>query len=205
MLFFSLIKRAQSDGVYAMHPLVHAWGRDRLTLNEKKKCCLMAYVMLSSSLREDGSQPYGFQRILVTHVRANMEYSRSESNQKDISYLDDAYAKFGDLLQKQGYTKEAEILQIKVLDTRNKILGVEHPDTIRAMASIASTNRDLGKYTEAEKLETQVMDARKRILGGEHPDTIHAMGNLAETYYELGKYTSREAGNPSSECKEQKP
>jgi hypothetical protein len=31
LLFFSLIKKAPSDGVYAMHPLVHAWGRDRMT------------------------------------------------------------------------------------------------------------------------------------------------------------------------------
>ena len=69
-----------------------------------------------------------------------MEYSRSGSNQKGITYLDDAYAKFGDLLQKQGYAKEAEILQIKVLETRSRILGVEHPDTIRARASLASTN-----------------------------------------------------------------
>ena len=122
LLFFSLIKKAQSDGVYAMHPLVPAWGRNRLTLNEKKKCCLMAYVILSSSLREDDSQPYGFQRVLITHVGANMDYSTSESNQKGISYLDDAYTKFGDFLQKQGYMTEAQILQIKVLNTRTEFL-----------------------------------------------------------------------------------
>jgi tetratricopeptide (TPR) repeat protein len=192
LLFFSLIKKSLSDGVYAMHPLVHAWGRDRMTLNERKKCCLMAYITLSCSLRKDESQPYGFQRVLVTHLRANMEYSRSGNNQNIISYLDDACAKFGDLLRKQGYTKEAKILQIKVLDTRKRILGVEHPDTIKAMASLASTNRKLGKYTEAEKLEIEVLEARNRILGVEHTDTIHAMGNLAETYQKLGKYKEAE-------------
>ncbi|KIJ99880.1 hypothetical protein K443DRAFT_622722 [Laccaria amethystina LaAM-08-1] len=192
LLFFSLIKKAPSDGVYAMHPLVHAWGRDRMTLDERERCCLMAYVMLSCSLRWDESQPYKFHRVLVTHVRVNMEYSKLGSNQKGISYLDDAYAKFGDLLQKQGYTKEAEILRIKALDTRNRILGVEHPDTITAMASLASTNRDLGKYTEAEKLEIQVLNARNRFFGVEHPDTIRAMANLASTYRNLGKYTQAE-------------
>ena len=192
LLSFSLIRKAPCDGMYAMHPLVHAWGRDRMTLNEWKKCCFMAYVTLSCSLREDENQPYGFQRALVTHVRENMEYSRSGSNQNIIGYLDDAFAKFGELLQKQGYTKEAEILQIKVLDTRSEILGVEHPDTIRAMANLASTNRDLGKYTEAEKLEIQVLNTRNRVLGVEHPDTIRAMGNLAVTYQHLGKYTEAE-------------
>jgi hypothetical protein len=192
LLSFSLIKKTPADGVYAMHPLVHAWGRDKLTWDERKKCCQMAYVILSCSLRWDGSQPYRFHRVLVTHVRANMEYSRSESNQNIVEYLDDAYAKIGYLLRKQGYAKEAEMLQIKVLDTRNKILGLEHPDVIKAMSNLGSTNRDLGKYKEAENLEIQVLNARNKIHGVEHPDTICAMGSLAATYRKLGKYTEAE-------------
>ena len=93
LLSFSLIKKGPMDYVYAMHPLVHTWGRDRLTLSERKECCLMVFVTLSCSLRWDAGQPYGFQRTLVTHVRANMEYSRSGSAQKGIGYLDDAYSK----------------------------------------------------------------------------------------------------------------
>ena len=192
LLSFSLIKTAQSDGVYAMHPLVHAWGRDRLTLSERKKCCSMVYVTLSCSLRWNAAQPYGFQRTLVTHVRANMEYFKSEGNQNIISYMDDAYAKFGRLLREQGYSKEAETLEIEVLDKRDKILGVEHPDTIFAMANLASTYHSLGKYMEAEQLEIPILDVRKRILGVEHPDTIRAMANLAVTYSSMGKYTEAE-------------
>ena len=159
LLSFSLIRRGPSDNVYAIHPLVHSWGRDRLTLNERKKCCLMAFVTLSCSLRWDADQLYGFQRTLVTHVRANMEYFKSEGNEKIISYMDDAYTKFGRLLSEQGYLKEAETMQIEVLVARNKILGVEHPDTINAMGNLAMTYGDLGKYTEAEKLNLQVLDA----------------------------------------------
>jgi len=193
LLSFSLIKKTPpSDSVYAMHPLVHAWGRDRLPLNERKKYCLMAYVILSSSLRKDESQPYEFQRVLVTHVRANMKHSELESGQNVVDCWDDAYVKFGDLLLKQGYLKEAETLEIKVLDTRNRILGVEHPDTIYAMGNLAKTYGSLGKHTEAEKLKIQILDTRNRILGVEHPLTIHAMGNLARTYHSLGKYAEAE-------------
>jgi tetratricopeptide (TPR) repeat protein len=192
LLSFSLIRRGSSDNVYALHPLVHSWGRDRLILNEKKKCCLMAYITLSCSLRWDAGQPYEFRRTLVTHVRSNMKYFKSEGNQNLVTYMDDAYAKFGRLLREQGYSKEAETLEIKVLDERNKILGLEHRDTILAMARLASTNGVLGKYKEAEKLGLQVLDARKRILGVEHTDTIFAMSDLASTYYRLGKYTEAE-------------
>jgi hypothetical protein len=81
---------------------------------------------------------------------------------------------------------------IQVLDATNRILGVKHPDTIRAMENLAATYQHLGKYMEAEMLEMQVLDARNRILGLEHPDMIHAMGNLPSTYYEHGKYTDAE-------------
>ncbi|KIK05841.1 hypothetical protein K443DRAFT_90526 [Laccaria amethystina LaAM-08-1] len=192
LLSFSLVKKGPSDCVYAMHPLVHAWGRDRILSNERKQCCLMAYVTLSCSLRWNKGQPYGFRRALVTHIRANMEHSTSESNENGVSYLDDAYDKFGKLLYEQGYFKEAENLQIQVLDARNRILGVEHPETINSMANLASTCREQGKYTEAEKLDMQVLDARNRILGVEHPNTINAMAKIALTYRKLGKYTEAE-------------
>jgi len=192
LLSFSLIKTGPSDGVHAMHPLVHAWGRDRTHLNERKQCCLMAYVTLSCSLRWNEGQPYGFRRALVTHIRANMEHFSSKSNENGVSYLDDAYEKFGMLLQEQGYFKEAETLENKVLDIRNRILGVEHPSTINAMENLAGTYHKLGKYTEAEKLDIQVLDASNRILGVEHPDTINAMANLAAIYGSLGKYTEAE-------------
>ena len=150
--------------------------------NEKKQCCLMAYVTLSCSLRWDEAQPYGFQRALTTHLRANMEHYKSESNKDGVTYLDDAYAKCGRLLLEQGYSIEAEKLEIKVLDTRTRILGVEHPGTIDAMSSLASTYETLGKYTEAEELNIEVLDARNRLLGVEHPHSINAMVQLAETY-----------------------
>jgi tetratricopeptide (TPR) repeat protein len=192
LLSFSLIKKGPSDCVYAMHPLVHSWGRDRKLLTERKQCCLMAYATLACSLRWNEGQPYGFHRALVIHMRANVEHSTSESNENGLSYLDDAYDKFGMLLEEQGYFKEAETLNSKVLDTRNRILGVEHPGTIRAMGNLAATDRSLGKYTEAERLEIQVLDAWNRILGMEHPDTIYAMSNLAVTYQYLGKFTKAE-------------
>jgi len=193
LVSFSLIRRGPSDNVYAMHPLVHTWGRDRLSLNKRKECCLIAYITLSCSLKWDAGQPYGFWRTLVTYVKANMEYFKSELNQNLISYMDDAYVKFGRLFLEQGYSKEAEMLYIEVLDKRNKILGVEHPDTISAMAHLAATYQNLGKYIDAEKLKMQVLYARSRILGVEHPNTITtAMANLAATYQSLGKYTEAE-------------
>ena len=187
LLSFCLIKKGTSDNVHCMHPLVNAWGRDRMSLDEKQKCSLTAFAILSASLAKDISQSYGFRRMLVTHVRKNIQYSNN--------YFDDSYEKFGFLLSEQGYSSEAEKLKIQVWDARNKLLGEEHPDTILAMGNLAFTYCHLGKYKEAEELEIQVLDARIRLLGEEHPATILAMGNLASTYSNLGKHTAAEKLN----------
>jgi len=200
LLSFSLIKRGPSDHVYAMHPLVHAWGRDRLTLNEREKCCLMAYITLSCSLQWDQSQPYGFRRVLVTHLRANMGH---EGHKSSAIYLDDASAKFGGLLWEQGYFKEAETLENKVLDARNRILGVEHRHTITAMTNLAATYRNLGKYVEAMKLEIQVLDTMSRTMGVEHIYNFYHGKSSNNIWISKKIHRGREAGDPSTGCKEQ--
>ena len=73
---FSLIKLGSLKGVYSVHPLIHAWGRDRMSSEEKQKNSLMAYGMLAGCLVEDfDNQPYQFRRTLVTHLRANIQHS----------------------------------------------------------------------------------------------------------------------------------
>jgi hypothetical protein len=74
--------------------------------------------------------------------------------------------------------KEAEELEIQVLDARNIILGVEHKDTINAMANLAATYRSLAKCTEAEKLETQAYEIKNRVPGAESSHTITALDNV---------------------------
>jgi tetratricopeptide (TPR) repeat protein len=184
LLSFCLIKKTSSDNVHSMHPLVHAWGIDRMTVNERQKWSLMALATLSACIENNESQLYGFRRSLVTHVRKSIQYTNT--------YFDDTYEKFGRLLNEQGYSSEAEEMEIQVLNTRKKILGQEHPNTTFIMGNLACTYSDRGKYTEAEKLFIQVLDVRKKNLGEEHPATILTMGNLASTYGKLGKYTEAE-------------
>jgi tetratricopeptide (TPR) repeat protein len=193
LLSFSLIKLVSSKGIYTMHPLIHAWGRDRMSSEDRQKYCLMAYGMLACSLPEDfDEQPYQFRRILVTHLRANIQHSVMTKKEMVDKYFDDAHEKIGRMLREQGYDREAEKFQILVLDARSRTLGEEHPDTIRAMGDLAITYSSLGKYADAEKLKIKVLDMRNRHLGGDHPDTISAMGNLGISYEYSGKYADAE-------------
>ena len=70
---------------------------------------------------------------------------------------------------------------MQAIETRKRVLGAEHLDTLSSMANLASTYRNQGRWKEAEELEVQVKDTRKRVLGAEHPDTLTSMNNLAHT------------------------
>jgi Tetratricopeptide repeat len=50
-----------------------------------------------------------------------------------------------------------------VMDMSKKLLGAEHPDTIRSMGNLASTYRNQGRCNEAEQLELEVININKRI------------------------------------------
>jgi hypothetical protein len=78
----------------------------------------------------------------------------------------------------QGRLKEAEELDVQVMETRKSVMGMEHPDTLASMANLASTYRKQGQLEEAEVLYEQVMEIRKRMLGMEHPETLTSMNNL---------------------------
>jgi Tetratricopeptide repeat len=78
----------------------------------------------------------------------------------------------------QGRSNEAEQLQLEVLALQKEVLGAKHPDTIGAMANLASTWWQQGRSNEAEQLQLKVLALRKEVLGAKHPDTIRAMANL---------------------------
>jgi tetratricopeptide (TPR) repeat protein len=193
LLSFCLVKHDSYNGVYAVHPLIHAWGRDRMSLDDRKWHWTQAFATLLCSLHHNfESQPYSFRRALVTHVRENMHYGGMANQEEADTYFDDASAGFGKLFLEQGYLSEAEKLEQQVLDTRKRILGTTHIDTIMAAANLARTYKALGKFGEAEKLESHVLDAWRMLLGEKHRYTLTAMGNLAVTYCALGKYAEAE-------------
>ena len=87
-------------------------------------------------------------------------------------------ANLASIYRNQGKWKEAEALEVLVLEKRKHLLGEEHPDTLTSMANLAFTYSDQGKRKEAEALTgvgVLVTEKRKHLLGEEHPDTLRSM------------------------------
>ena len=97
------------------------------------------------------------------------------------------------VFQSLGLYAKARPLEEKSVESRRKLLGPEHVDTLRSMNVLASIVKDEGHYAEAEKLHRQVLEARRRVLGPEHSDTLDSMNNLAIVEHHLGKYAEAAA------------
>jgi len=92
----------------------------------------------------------------------------------------------------QGRWREAEELELQVMQRSVTALGEEHPQTLISMDSLALTLLNQGQWKDAEKLFVKVVNVRKRELGLEHPDTITSIGNLAKSYLNQGRLQEAE-------------
>lgn len=59
------------------------------------------------------------------------------------------------------------------MDSRKRMLQLEHPDTLSSIANLASIFRNQWRCNETEELEMQVMETSSRVLGLEHSSTEH--------------------------------
>ena len=55
-------------------------------------------------------------------------------------------------------------IEIKVLESSRRILGEDHPETIRRTGDLARLYVDQGKSSQAEEMSTKVVDYYRRIL-----------------------------------------
>lgn len=191
LLTLSLITKLPSSNFYTVHPLVHSWTRDRMSIQDQTLYCKMAFIILACSISwETTSQDYAFRQDLVTHIKANFKYSMQAKY--NVPFYDDAYIRFAQVFRESGYYHEELQLELQVLEQRIKLLGDEHVETIWALSNLGSTYYMMGQYKAAEMLGSQVLEKRKRILGDDHPSTIQVMGNLASTFHAMGKYREAE-------------
>ena len=73
------------------------------------------------------------------------------------------------------------------METRKRVLGQEHPDTLTSMANLASTYCDQERWKEAEELQVQVMETGNKVLCKEHPSTLTSVANLVSKFWNQGR------------------
>jgi tetratricopeptide (TPR) repeat protein len=69
----------------------------------------------------------------------------------------------------------------------DRLLGPEHPDTVRARSDLARAYHQTGRVADAVPLVEQVLTAREQLFGAEHARTLVARNNLASAYRATGR------------------
>ncbi|KAF8345299.1 hypothetical protein F5887DRAFT_1159043 [Amanita rubescens] len=191
LLSFSLIK--SSGNHYSVHPLVHAWSRNRVPKMEIAQQFLILGVgseleKLTSTYRNQGRWDEAEKlEVEVMEARKEKLGSLHPDTLTSMANLASTY-------RNQGRWDEAEKMEVEVMEASKEKLGSQHPHTLTSMANLASTywNKGRGGWDEAEKLFVEVMEASKEKLGLQHPDTLTSMGNLASTYRNQGRWDEAE-------------
>ncbi|KAJ0270619.1 hypothetical protein CBS470a_013459 [Colletotrichum nupharicola] len=131
---------------------------------------------------------------------------------KDLGLLDEAAAKFEDVLKRgeeafpdghiqvlqrrsslahvwarQGRHEEAIGMHRKVLETMREQFGDAHPDTLTAMAGLAETLRYTGNMTEAAEWYRLVFETKSKTFDKDAPEMIGALSNYANSLLDGGE------------------
>ncbi|CAG8118683.1 unnamed protein product [Penicillium nalgiovense] len=92
----------------------------------------------------------------------------------------------------RGRWMDIQPVDQRLYELRQQMLGESHPDTIRSLASLASTYNEQGRYREAEPMKVKALELRRQVLGEKHPHTIWSLASLATIYHEQGRYSEAE-------------
>ena len=68
-----------------------------------------------------------------------------------------------------------------------RLLGADHPDTLRSRNNLASAYQDAGRLNDAIPLHEETLKAQEQLLEPNHPDTLITRNNLASAYQDAGR------------------
>jgi len=93
----------------------------------------------------------------------------------------------GEVYQALGLYSDAIPLLEEVLRFFDDTHDPEHPDTLKAMHSLANSYDTVARRDEALEMREEVLALHRKVFGPEHPDTLKAIYNLAISYAEVGR------------------
>ena len=85
----------------------------------------------------------------------------------------------GGVYDNLGLYPQAQSLYSDAIEIRKRVLGPEHPDTLRSMHGLARPLREQGQYADAEKMQREALNIERRVLGNDSPDTTASADELA--------------------------
>jgi serine/threonine protein kinase len=86
-----------------------------------------------------------------------------------------------------GLYDAAKPLLGRALETRRRVLGGEHLDTLISISQMGNLLKDQGKLAEAMPYYREALETSRRVLGEDHRNTLGTIANMGELLSAQGK------------------
>lgn len=93
------------------------------------------------------------------------------------------------VVKKSGDVREAIVLYTRSVKGRETVLGLDHPETLKAMSNLAFLHYQQLDTAEAVALYEKVVESQSRMLGENHASTLRSMDKLASVLTDGGRVT----------------
>ncbi len=171
---FSLVE--VGEGSLSVHRLVQEITRQ----TAEPSAAALALSFVRARFPGNATEPNAWPTCaeLLPHSLHVAKHVTGDEHAGGVTWLLD---RSGTYVQYRGDAKGASEAFKAALETRRRVLGPEHHDTLASMGNLAGTLRAQGDLPAARKLQESALDTTRRVLGEEHPDTLASMNNLAGT------------------------
>ncbi|KAI9687208.1 MAG: hypothetical protein M1820_010497, partial [Bogoriella megaspora] len=205
----ALIDHIEADDSYSMHPLVHWWARERMSLAEQAISCQSACSILAQAILlpplGSGEKEAELRRQILPHVE-NVRKQEAEIQrkfllnqrerrrpwpvlQRKLSSSDiQQYAKFSLVYADSGvWDKAAELLLIVDQYLGDKV-GFGNLQAIKARLFLSDAYMFLGEEDRAASVQLELLEACKLTRGEDDPETLNVMNRLGVSFWLQGKF-----------------
>ncbi len=93
-----------------------------------------------------------------------------------------------DALRELGQYERARLLGEDTLTRCRRVLGNDHPITLRSATYLAATLRELGQHEAAHQLGEETLTRMRRVLGDDHPQTLRLAHHFAAVMANLSEH-----------------
>ncbi|MGH3999836.1 MAG: tetratricopeptide repeat protein, partial [Pseudonocardiaceae bacterium] len=183
------LARISADNLQ-LHRLVQAILRNRPGSGTDTEKLAAALALLRGAVPDDPwNNPAGWLtwRQLLPHVLAATDTGRGldSASSVDASWL---LSRAGVYLQSRGEPRPARPLVERAFELNQRLLGEDHPETLRSAHNLAGDLHALGQFERARQLDEGTLARRRRVLSEDHPETLESANNLALDLHALGQF-----------------
>ncbi len=165
---------------------IEAWRRERIEDSEIESNSKQLEQLLAGANFTDVSLATLYENVFERALQAAEEFDEQPLVKAQLQQA------LANTLQGLGLLEQATRPQTEALETRRRLLGNEHPDTLYSLEHMGRLWQSQSELNKAEACFREALAGRRRSLGEEHPDTYTSINSLAWLLQIQGKLDESE-------------